>query len=154
MLRANSFLLPAVTAFRRGQSHAGHRALVVLAARNRGRLRDPYDTPLRDGNRDRLYGLLTQRSVATLLHYLSVRAGGRPCPRVCPPSAPQTLAASEPLTVTPLLIGDQPELGALAGARAPLPQARAPLTPRAPWTSLRTTTLEKTRYLELARGAR
>lgn len=74
MLRANPFLLPAVTAFRRGQSHAGHRALVVLAARNRGRLRDPYDTPLRDGNRDRLYGLLTQRSVATLLHYLSVRA--------------------------------------------------------------------------------
>ena len=27
--------------------------LRVLAVRNRGRLRDPYDTPLRDGNRDR-----------------------------------------------------------------------------------------------------
>ena len=27
--------------------------LQVVAVRNRGRLRDPYDTPLRDGNRDR-----------------------------------------------------------------------------------------------------
>ena len=43
--------------------------LQVLAVRNRGRLRDPYDTPLRDGNRDRLYGLLTTRAAATLLAY-------------------------------------------------------------------------------------
>ena len=93
MLIANPFLLPAVTAFRRGQSHAVHRALVVLAARNRGRLRDPYGTPLRDGNRDRLYGLLTQRSVATLLHYLSVRVpcgllfgGGQAPLPPCPPA--------------------------------------------------------------------
>jgi hypothetical protein len=27
------------------------------------RLRTPYDTPLRDGNRDRLIGLLTERCV-------------------------------------------------------------------------------------------
>ena len=38
--------------------------------RNRGRLRDPYDSPLRDGNRDRLFGLLTQRAAASLLVYL------------------------------------------------------------------------------------
>eukprot|EP00958_Prasinococcus_capsulatus_P024124 scaffold3734_cov425-Prasinococcus_capsulatus_cf.AAC.2 len=31
--------------------------------------RDPYDTPLRDGNRDRLMGLLTRRAVATLRRY-------------------------------------------------------------------------------------
>ena len=65
--------------------------LHVVAVRNRGRLRDPYDTPLRDGNRDRrawggvraqegagvrlrrarsrLFGLLTQRAAATLLVY-------------------------------------------------------------------------------------
>ena len=31
--------------------------------------RDPYDSPLRDGNRDRLMGLLTRRAVATLRQY-------------------------------------------------------------------------------------
>lgn len=41
--------------------------------RRRGRpawQRSPDDTPLRDGNRDRLYGLLTERAVRTLLVYL------------------------------------------------------------------------------------
>eukprot|EP00803_Ostreobium_quekettii_P003275 evm.model.scf_647.3 EVM.evm.TU.scf_647.3 scf_647:38708-40227(-) len=41
--------------------------------RRRGRpahLRSPYDSPLRDGNRDRLIGLLTDRAARTLLRYL------------------------------------------------------------------------------------
>eukprot|EP00210_Caulerpa_lentillifera_P006307 g6024.t1 len=41
--------------------------------RRRGRpahLRSPSDSPLRDGNRDRLIGLLTQRSAVTLCYYL------------------------------------------------------------------------------------
>lgn len=41
--------------------------------RRRGRpahTRSPDDTPLRDGNRDRLMGLLTERAVKTLLFYL------------------------------------------------------------------------------------
>ncbi|CAK0769965.1 hypothetical protein CVIRNUC_003720 [Coccomyxa viridis] len=33
--------------------------------------RSPDDTPLRDGNRDRLIGLLTERATRTLLYYLS-----------------------------------------------------------------------------------
>mmetsp|Transcript_13129 Transcript_13129/g.21338 ORF Transcript_13129/g.21338 Transcript_13129/m.21338 type:complete len:168 (-) Transcript_13129:613-1116(-) len=36
-----------------------------------GRTHDPYSTPLRDGNRDRLYGMLTARAAATLLTYLT-----------------------------------------------------------------------------------
>ena len=32
--------------------------------------RSPDDTPMRDGNRDRLYGLLTERAGKTLAHYL------------------------------------------------------------------------------------
>ena len=52
-----------------------------------GRTTDPYSTPLRDGNRDRLYGMLTQRSAATLLTYLSEtnkvgRGRGAGSPRV------------------------------------------------------------------------
>ena len=40
--------------------------------RNRtSRTHDPYSTPLRDGNRDRLYGMLTARAAATLLTYLT-----------------------------------------------------------------------------------
>ena len=40
--------------------------------RNRtGRTHDPYSTPLRDANRDRLYGMLTARAAATLLTYLT-----------------------------------------------------------------------------------
>ena len=39
--------------------------------RNRtGRTHDPYSTPLRDANRDRLYGFLTARAAWTLLTYL------------------------------------------------------------------------------------
>eukprot|EP00879_Flechtneria_rotunda_P002039 GHRR01002217.1.p1 GENE.GHRR01002217.1~~GHRR01002217.1.p1 ORF type:complete len:556 (+),score=221.04 GHRR01002217.1:104-1771(+) len=41
--------------------------------RRRGRpawMRSPYDTPLRDGNRDRLIGLLTERAAKTLMVYL------------------------------------------------------------------------------------
>jgi len=41
--------------------------------RRRGRpawLRTPYDSPLRDGNRDRLIGLLTERAAKTLMVYL------------------------------------------------------------------------------------
>ncbi len=38
--------------------------------------RDPNDTPLRDGNRDRLIGFLTERAAKTLLVYLQVRSGG------------------------------------------------------------------------------
>lgn len=38
---------------RRVRGAATRAPLQVLAVRNRGRLRDPYDTPLRDGNRDR-----------------------------------------------------------------------------------------------------
>jgi hypothetical protein len=39
--------------------------------RNRtGRTHDPYSTPLRDANRDRLYGFLTARAAWTLLIYL------------------------------------------------------------------------------------
>ncbi|CAD7700439.1 unnamed protein product [Ostreobium quekettii] len=41
--------------------------------RRRGRpahLRSPFDSPLRDGNRDRLIGLLTDRAARTLLRYL------------------------------------------------------------------------------------
>lgn len=41
--------------------------------RRRGRpayLRSPYDSPLRDGNRDRLIGFLTERATKTLLCYL------------------------------------------------------------------------------------
>ena len=33
-------------------------------------MRSPYDSPLRDGNRDRLIGLLTERAVKTLMCYL------------------------------------------------------------------------------------
>eukprot|EP00775_Hariotina_reticulata_P005512 gene5512-5748_t len=33
-------------------------------------MRSPYDTPLRDGNRDRLIGLLTERAAKTLMVYL------------------------------------------------------------------------------------
>jgi len=40
--------------------------------RNRtGRTHDPYSTPLRDANRDRLYGFLTARAAWTLLTYLT-----------------------------------------------------------------------------------
>ncbi|KAF8055112.1 PTC52 [Scenedesmus sp. PABB004] len=42
-------------------------------SRRRGRpawMRSPYDTPLRDGNRDRLIGLLTERAAKTLMVYL------------------------------------------------------------------------------------
>ncbi|KAK9798982.1 hypothetical protein WJX73_007665 [Symbiochloris irregularis] len=40
--------------------------------RRRGRVeRNPNDTPLRDGNRDRVIGLLTERAVKTLIYYLS-----------------------------------------------------------------------------------
>ncbi|EEH53129.1 uncharacterized protein MICPUCDRAFT_48510 [Micromonas pusilla CCMP1545] len=40
--------------------------------RNRtGRTHDPYSTPLRDANRDRLYGMLTARAAMTLLTYLT-----------------------------------------------------------------------------------
>lgn len=58
---------PSCSARRRALSRSG--PVRVLAVRNRGRLRDPDDTPLRDGNRDRLFGLLTSRAVATLLTY-------------------------------------------------------------------------------------
>ena len=43
------------------------------AKRRKGRaahLRSPDDTPLRDGNRDRLMGLLTERAAKTLLYYM------------------------------------------------------------------------------------
>lgn len=39
--------------------------------RNRGRLRDPDNSPLRDGNRDVLFGMLTKRAIRTLVYYLS-----------------------------------------------------------------------------------
>ena len=39
--------------------------------RNRGRLRDPDNSPLRDGNRDVLYGILTRRAARTLVYYLT-----------------------------------------------------------------------------------
>ena len=44
---------------------------VVAMVRNRGRLRDPDNSPLRDGNRDVLFGLLTKRAIRTLVYYLS-----------------------------------------------------------------------------------
>jgi hypothetical protein len=39
--------------------------------RNRGRLRDPDNSPLRDGNRDALFGLLTKKAIRTLVYYLT-----------------------------------------------------------------------------------
>ena len=42
--------------------------------RRRGRpawTRSPDDSPFRDGNRDRLIGLLTERATKTLIYYLS-----------------------------------------------------------------------------------
>ena len=53
---------------RRPQS-AGLCACVCMV-RNRGRLRDPDDSPLRDGNRDQLFGLLTKRAARSLVTYL------------------------------------------------------------------------------------
>ena len=44
---------------------------VVAMVRNRGRLRDPDNSPLRDGNRDVLYGILTRRAARTLVYYLT-----------------------------------------------------------------------------------
>ena len=49
-----------------------HGASFSNAKRRKGRaahLRSPDDTPLRDGNRDRLMGLLTERAAKTLLYY-------------------------------------------------------------------------------------
>jgi hypothetical protein len=44
---------------------------VVAMVRNRGRLRDPDNSPLRDGNRDALFGLLTKKAIRTLVYYLT-----------------------------------------------------------------------------------
>lgn len=41
----------------------------VAMVKNRKMIRDPDDSPMRDGNRDRLYGLLTERACSTLVWY-------------------------------------------------------------------------------------
>lgn len=51
----------------RPQCSPAHTCFRAAAPR---RTRTPYDTPLRDGNRDRLIGLLTERAAKTLMIYL------------------------------------------------------------------------------------
>lgn len=81
---------PLVGALRQQQpQHVGRHSIAVrrrpgailttAMVKNRN-IRDPYDTPLRDGNRDRLYGLLTERACATLLWYTFETNQVRPVP--------------------------------------------------------------------------
>ncbi|KAF6258851.1 hypothetical protein COO60DRAFT_1074853 [Scenedesmus sp. NREL 46B-D3] len=55
------------------RARSNHGKQFEAKTRRRGRpawMRSPYDSPLRDGNRDRLIGLLTERAAKTLMVYL------------------------------------------------------------------------------------
>jgi hypothetical protein len=61
-------------------------------------LRSPYDSPLRDGNRDRLIGLLTERwgPVCVAGSRCAVCRGGRVCGRPAPPVRSVTVSSARP----------------------------------------------------------
>ena len=100
----------------RARSHKGQN--FEDKKRRRGRpahLRSPYDTPLRDGNRDRLIGLLTDRCGAG-----GRAGGGAPCPDrgSCPLSLPCSQGGQDAAVLPD---GDQPapvHVSGISGAAA------------------------------------